>query len=101
MNVTFNISNWDLNGTSAAHAFQGRQDFTLTTQDLLDVCGAMDDNALLLAVVGLITSLCCLLYIRRFRARVRPDLVVFFDKALLTGIMMLFGGIIVRVMRGG
>lgn len=104
MNETFDVTNWtvDLQDTSAGHAYEGFQDGgVLTTQDVLELCGAMDGNALLAAGIGLVVTLLYLFYVRRWRAGIKESQRVFLDKALLTLIALMFVTVIVRIARAG
>lgn len=104
MNDTIlNMSTWvvSLNGTSAAHAFQGRQYEVLTTQDILDLCGAMDANALFAAGLGIVVSIAFMFYLSRWRVKCSKVQRKVIDKAALTLLAMLFVGIIVRIARAG
>lgn len=98
MNDTINItelmtvSNW---------SFEESVSKVITTNDLLALCGAMDRNALVLAGVGLFLAFSYLVFVRRFRDKMSEKHRVLLDKAFLTAIMMLFVGIIIRVMRAG
>ena len=99
MNITnFSI---DLSDTAAGHAYEGHQYEVLTTQEILELCGAMDANALFAGGAGIFLSLVTLFYLRRWRHKIKPDGRNFIDKGLLTMIAMLFVIMIVRIARAG
>lgn len=100
-NITFNVSGINVSD-ALTQQFYGRQDFVMTTQDLLDVCGAFDQNALVAAILGLVLSVGFMFYLGRWRSRIKDEKhKVIVDKAFLTTIALCFVIVIVRVLRGG
>ncbi len=74
---------------------------TITSSKLLAVCGGLDNNALLAAVLGLLFSLSYLFFVRRWRDGLSVARRAFADKFFLVTISLLFVVVIVRLMRAG
>jgi len=102
MNLTFNVSEVAKNlSDGLTQQFYGRQDFVMTTQDLLDVCGAFDRNAVFAATLGLISTIAFLFYLRRWRSKLDEKHQILIDKMTLTFVALCFAIVIVRILRGG
>jgi len=76
-----------------------------TTSRLLEICGAMDAQALGYAITGFTLSILALFYFGRVRAwlllKGEDTLIAFGDKFLLVLIALSFAAVIVRLMRAG
>lgn len=103
MNVTaIDVGNWTVEGVGLAKTqFEGFQNNTLTTRDILDLCGAFDANAVLAASIGLFVVLAYLFWVRRWRSGCKPVVREFVDKGSLTLVALMFVTIIVRLLRAG
>lgn len=96
-----NNTNLTIDLGAAAHAFEGAQDNTLTTEDILEICGAFDTNALFAAIIGATIALTYLFYVRRWRGKMSEKNQEIADKAAMTSIALLFVVIVVRLLRSG
>jgi hypothetical protein len=73
----------------------------ITTEDILALCGAFDDNALVAAIIGLLLSVNFMFYLGNFRDGLKPFWVAFIDKGSLVTVALMFVVIIVRLLRAG
>ena len=96
------IVDWDELNTSVEVSGLTQVPEVFTSDKIIELCGAWDSQALIVAWSGLLLSLAMMFYFFRWRKYVKNDIhKVFIDKFLFVSLMMFWVIVIVRMMRAG